>query len=144
MEYYEDLAVGDTTQCGEYDVTREEITTFAKQYDPQPIHTDPEASSLFDGLIASGWHTAAMTMRLLVDNYMADSRALGATGVDGLRWREPVEPGDVLTVDTEIVDTEVWDEDRGLVHVDIETTDESGQPVLTMTALVLWERRPDA
>lgn len=146
MEYFEELSIEQSDSFGTYEVTADEIVDFAEQYDPQPFHTDPEAAaaSMFGGLVASGWHTAAMTMRLLVDNYMTDSRALGATGVDELRWREPVEPGDVLTVDTEIVDTEVWDEDRGLVYVDIETTDESGQPVLTMTALVLWERRPDA
>ena len=144
MEYFEELSIGQSASFGRYEVTDDEIVEFASQYDPQPFHTDPEAAeaSMFGGLVASGWHTAAMTMRLLVDNYITGSRALGAAGVDELRWREPVEPGDVLSVETEIVETEVWDEERGLVHVDVETSDEDGQPVLTMTAQVLWERKP--
>jgi len=144
MDYYEDLEIGQSTSFGEYEVTAEEIVSFAQQYDPQPFHTDPEAAteSMFGGLVASGWHTAAMTMRLLVDNYINESRALGAAGVDDLRWREPVEPGDVLSVETEIVDKETWDERRGLVHVAITTLNDADQPVVTMTTLVLWERTP--
>jgi len=142
MDYFEDLEVGQSLSFGEYEVTDEEIVSFAQQYDPQPFHTDPEAAteSMFGGLVASGWHTAAMTMRLLVDNYISESRALGAAGVDELRWREPVAPGDVLSVETEIVDKDVWDEGRGLVHVAVTTLDDDDQAVLTMTALVLWER----
>jgi len=145
MDYFEDLTVGQSMAFGEYEVTSDEIISFATQYDPQPFHTDPEAAaaSMFGGLVASGWHTAAMTMRLLVDNYISDARALGAVGVDELRWRTPVEPGDVLSVETEIVDTEVWDERRGLVSVDVTTLDGDDQPVLTMTAQVLWERQPE-
>ncbi|QGA83178.1 MaoC family dehydratase [Halomicrobium sp. LC1Hm] len=143
MEYFEELTVGHTESFGRYEVTEDEIVSFAEQYDPQPFHTDADAAreSMFGGLVASGWHTAAMTMRLLVDEYIASSRALGAAGVDELRWRKPVEPGDVLTVETEIVETEPWDESRGLVHVAIETTNDEGAPVQTMTALVLWERK---
>jgi len=146
MNYFEDLEIGHSQSFGEYEVTADEIVSFAQQYDPQPFHTDPEAAedSMFGGLVASGWHTAAMTMRLLVDNYIDDSRALGAAGVDELRWRKPVRPGDVLSVETEIVDTEPWDEQRGLVSVAVTTADESGQTVLTMTSLVLWEREPTA
>lgn len=145
MEYFEELEIGQSRSFGAYEVTGEEIVTFAQQYDPQPSHTDRTAAeeSMFGGLVASGWHTAAMTMRLLVDNYIADSRAVGATGVDELRWREPVRPGDVLTVETEIVDREPWDDHRGLVHVAITTRNDADDPVLTMTGLVLWEREPD-
>lgn len=143
MAYFEDLETGESRSFGEYEVTREGIVSFAEQYDPQPFHTDDEAAeaSMFGGLVASGWHTAAVTMRMLVDGYISDSRALGAAGVDELRWREPVEPGDVLSVETEIVDTEAWDDERGLVRVAVTTTNERGRPVLTMTALVLWERQ---
>lgn len=142
MEYFKGLDVGQSQTFGEYEVSREEVVSFARQYDPQPFHTDPEAASesMFGGLVASGWHTAAMTMRLLVEHYLTDSRALGATGVDELRWREPVRPGDVLRVETEVVDKEPWDDHRGLVHVTIRTLNDDDQPVLTMTALVLWER----
>jgi acyl dehydratase len=140
MEYYEDLAVGDTTQCGEYDVTRDEIMTFATQYDPQPIHTDPEASSIFDGLIASGWHTAAMTMRLLVDYRLADAAVAGGLGVDSLRWPEPVRPGDTLSVRTEVVELEPHDDRHGRVGLDVTTTSQRGT-VLSMVAQILWKRR---
>lgn len=142
MDYFETLDIGQSDSFGEYEVIREDIVDFAQQYDPQSFHTDESvaAESMFGGLVASGWHTAAMTMRLLVDNYIADSRAQGATGVDELRWREPVRPGDVLSVETEIVDKEPWDDHRGLVHVDIVTANDADDPVLTMTALVLWER----
>ena len=143
MEYFEDLTVGTTEQFGDYAVTREELTTFAGQYDPQPIHTDPEAAadSMFGGLVASGWHTAAMTMRLLVDNQLGDSRALGALGVDSLRWPEPVRPGDRLSVRTEIRETEPIDDERGRVALAVTTTTDSGDTVLSMVGQVLWERR---
>jgi len=143
MEYFEELTVGDTDSFGDYAVTREEVTEFATQYDPQSIHTDPAAAaeSMFDGLIASGWHTAAMTMRLLVDHRLADSRALGALGVDSLRWPQPVRPGDSLSVRTEILETDPFDEDRGRVAFEVTTTTDSGDTVLSMVPLVLWERR---
>jgi len=143
MEYFDDLTIGDSDSFGEYEVTREEVTTFAEQYDPQPIHTDQEAAaaSMFGELVASGWHTAAMSMRLLVDGRLADSRALGALGVDSLRWPEPVRPGDTLSVRTEIRDKEVFDDDRGRVAVAVTTTSQRGDTVLSMVAQVLWERR---
>lgn len=141
--YFEDLTVGETDEAGSYEVTTEEIVEFADRYDPQAIHTDEAAASEspFGGLIASGWHTGAMTMRLLVDEFFADARALGAIGVDELRFPNPVRPGDELTVATEVVGTEEWDDDRGLVRVAVETTADGDRTVLTMVGLVLWERR---
>lgn len=143
MNYFEELTVGESDSVGAYEVTREEVTSFAEQYDPQAIHTDPEvaAASMFGGLVASGWHTAAMTMRLLVDGRLADSRALGALGVDSLRWPEPVRPGDTLSVRTEISETEVFDEERGRVAIAVTTTTQRGDTALTMVAQVLWERQ---
>ena len=143
MEYFEDLSIGDSDSFGEYEVTREELTSFAGQYDPQPMHTDPEAAaaSMFGELVASGWHTAAMTMRLLVDGRLADSRALGALGVDSLRWPEPVRPGDRLSVGTEIREKEPFDDERGRVAIEVTTTTQRGDTVLSMVAQVLWERR---
>ncbi|MFC7139443.1 MaoC family dehydratase [Halosimplex aquaticum] len=145
MQYFEDLSVGETADFGSYQVTDEEITTFAEQYDPQPFHTDPEAAAdtPFGGLVASGWHTAAMTMRLLVDNHLADGATRGALGVDDLRWRRPVRPGDELVVRTEIVEKEDWDDDSGLVSVAI-TTEADGEEALSMVGLVLYERREKA
>jgi len=143
MKYFEELTVGDGDSFGDYEVTREEVTEFAGQYDPQPIHTDPAAAaeSMFGELVASGWHTAAMTMRLLVDGRLADSRALGALGVDSLRWPEPVRPGDRLSVGTEIRGKEPFDDERGRVAIAVTTTNQRGETVLSMVAQVLWERR---
>jgi acyl dehydratase len=142
MEYFEDLRVGDTGEHGSYEVTAAEITEFAEQYDPQPFHTDPEAAadSPFGGLVASGWHTAAVTMRLLVDGHLSDGATRGALGVDELRWRRPVRPGDELTVRTEIVDRDGWDDESGVVSVRV-TTETDGEEVLSMVGLVLYERR---
>jgi acyl dehydratase len=140
--YFEDLSVGDTDAFGAYEVTAEEIIDFAEQYDPQQFHTDPDAAadSLFGGLVASGWHTAAMTMRELVDNVLADSAAKGAIGVDSLRWHRPVRPGDTLTVDTEITEKAPWDDDTGLVDVEV-TTHVGEDVVMTMVGKVLFARR---
>jgi acyl dehydratase len=143
MDYFEEIDVGDSDSFGEYDVRREEVTTFAGQYDPQPIHTDPDAAegSMFGGLVASGWHTAAMTMRLLVDHKLAGSGALGAVGVDSLRWPEPVRPGDTLSVRTEVLATEPFDAERGRVDIEVTTVNEHGEVVLSMVGKVLWRRK---
>ena len=145
MEYYEDLTVGQTAAFGTYEVTSDEIRAFARKYDPQPFHTDDAAAadSMFGGLVASGWHTASMTMRLLVDNYLTDSGALGALGVDNLRWPRPVEPGDELSVSTEIVGKDPFDDERGRVATEITTTADDGEVVLSMVAQVLWKRRAE-
>lgn len=145
MDYFEDLTVGETAEFGTYEVTADEMTSFAEQYDPQPFHTDPEAAAEtpFGGLVASGWHTASVTMRLLVDNHLSEGAARGALGVDDLRWRQPVRPGDELTVRTEIVDKEDWDDENGLVSVEI-TTEVDGEAVLSMVGLVLYECRDPA
>lgn len=143
MEYFEELTVGDTATFGAYEVGHEEITMFAGQYDPQPIHTDQDAAaeSMFGGLIASGWHTAAVTMRMLVDHWLASAGAMGALGVDSLRWPTPVRPGDTLSVRTEIVEKEPFDDDRGRVAAEVVTTNEADETVLSMVGQILWRRR---
>jgi acyl dehydratase len=142
MDYFEDLTIGESDSFGSYEVTADEITEFAERYDPQPFHTDPEAAAEtpFGGLVASGWHTAAMTMRLLVEGALSEMATRGAAGVDALRWREPVRPGQTLTVATEIEGKSDWDDETGLVDVGI-TTQADGTPALTMTGLVLVSRR---
>jgi acyl dehydratase len=142
-ESYEDVTVGETREFGSYEVTREEILSFAEQYDPQPFHVDEEAAreSMFGGLIASGWHTAAMTMRMLVDNYFAESAAMGSPGLEGLRWKQPVRPGDVLSVETTVTDKEPWDDDRGVVHAHTVTLTGEDDTVMTMDSMVLFPRR---
>ena len=142
-EYFEDLEVGDTREFGSYEATKEEILEFAEQYDPQPFHVDEEQAeqSMFGGLIASGWHTASMTMRMLVDNVMAESKATGAVGVDELRWRQPVRPGDTLTVETEVLAKEPdYMPGIGLVRSGT-TVYGDGTEVMSFVGLVLYEMR---
>ena len=141
--YFEDLTVGDTDEFGTYDVTEAEIREFAGQYDPQPFHTDPDAAAetIYGGLIASGWHTCAMTMRLLVDGHFDDSAAMGARGVEELRFPRPVRPGDSLSVRTEVVEKTVDSADRGTVRVRSETVTENDELVLSMTSEVMYARR---
>ncbi|ELZ99387.1 MaoC family dehydratase [Haloferax sulfurifontis] len=120
MQFFEDFAVGDTHEFGEYDVTLSEVLEFAERYDPQWFHTDPEraeAESMYGGVIASGWHTASMTMRLFVDGVLSDAASLGAKGVEELRWWKPVYPGDTLVVESEVLETTVETDDRGLVEI---------------------------
>lgn len=140
--YFEDISVGDVEEFGSYEVTEAEVREFAERYDPQTIHVDSEAAaaSMYGGLIASGWHTCSMTMRMLVDNHFADSAALGAKGVEELRWRRPVRPGDTLSVRTEVLSTEVESSERGVVRSRTETL--AGDEVaMTMVSEVMYARR---
>lgn len=140
---FEDVSVGDEFALeGRYEVTEEEILEFGRRWDPQPFHTDPEAAadSIFGGLVASGWHTCAMAMRLLADGFLAESGARGAVGVDDLRWYKPVRPGDVLRLSGETVDKEPWSDELGLVHSRVELLDGDDDRVMAYVGLVLWER----
>jgi len=142
--YFEDLAVGDEWTYGEYDVTEDELVDFAEQYDPQWFHTDREraaAESPYGGLIASGWHTAAMTMRLLVEGFLDDTATMGAKGVDELRWRKPVEPGDTLSIRIAVEDTTVDSDSRGTVRLRIDTTNAADELVCSMVGIVMVARR---
>src|SRR5206468_8786456 len=96
--YFEDYVAGAVFECGIIPVTQAEIIEFARRYDPQDMHIDPEAAARgrFGGLIASGWHTAAMMMRLVAENFLPKKASLGSPGIDELRWLRPVRPGDVL------------------------------------------------
>ena len=148
MIYFEDLEVGQQESFGTHEVTRAEIVDFAERYDPQPMHLDPEAAaeSMFGELVASGWHVAAVCMRLLVEGLLADSGAMGSPGVDALRWHEPVRPGDELTVETEILAKRPSESrpDRGLVRVDVGVRNGERTLVMSMEALVFWERRDES
>ena len=107
MLYYEDIEVGSKQAFGSYEVTLDEVRSFASAYDPQPFHLDEEAAAAthFGRISASGWHTCAMTMRMLVENMKLNAQAgLGSPGVDNLRWKHPVYPGDVLRVETEVLE----------------------------------------
>ena len=110
MQYFEDLVVGSVARFGAYAVTREEVTAFAEAYDPQPFHLSDEAAAetYFARLSASGWHTCAMTMRLIVENMKTNQQAgLGSPGIDALQWLTPVYPGDTLRCESEILEKRV-------------------------------------
>lgn len=110
LKYFEDLVVGTKASFGRYEVTREEVVEFASKYDPQPFHLSDEAAAqtYFGRLSASGWHTAAMAMRMAVENMKgAHITSLGSPGIDELRWLKPVYPGDVLRCETELLDKRV-------------------------------------
>jgi acyl dehydratase len=142
----EDFAVGQTFKSGAVTVDEERIRTFAEEFDPQPMHTDPSAArqSLFGGLAASGWHTAAITMRLLVTSEMRVRGGLIGVGVDDLRWPMPVRPGDTLRVESEVVEVRPSKSDptRGLVHFRVRTFNGEGQVVQQMIAKTIVPRRP--
>lgn len=107
LTYFEDLVIGSKASFGRYEVTRDEVLEFAAKYDPQPFHLSDEAAAKthFGRISASGWHTCAMTMRMLVDNLTERKQAgLGSPGQDELRWHRPVYPGDVLRIETELLE----------------------------------------
>ncbi|ELY49359.1 MaoC family dehydratase [Natronolimnohabitans innermongolicus] len=145
MQYYEDVEIGTTAEYGEYRITKSEIIEFAQQYDPQPFHLDEDAAaeSAFGELVASGWHTASVCMRLLVDGYVQDRASMGARGVDELRWKRPVKPGDTLSVRTEVLDKRVSESDprRGYVETRIEGVNQDGDVVISWIAHGMIERR---
>ena len=123
--YFEDLEAGDTYALeGRYEVDREEITAFAEQYDPQPFHLEEAAAadSVFGGLVASGWHTAAMCMRLVVDDFLDPETSVGASGVENLEWIEPVRPGDTLRVEVETLETRPSENRPEMGHVRMKLT----------------------
>lgn len=145
MRYYEDIEVGETQEFGEYHVTKEEIIEFAERYDPQPFHVDEDAAaeSAFGELVASGWHTASICMRMLVDGPIQDRASMGARGVDELRWKRPVKPGDTLSIRTEILDKRVSESDprRGYVDSRLEGITQNGDVVISWIGLGMIARR---
>jgi acyl dehydratase len=146
MIYFEDLVLGAETDFGTYDVTREEVLEFARKYDPQPFHLSDEeaAKTHFGRLAASGWHTGAMTMaviaRTVVDNQQA---GLGSPGIDKLRWKKPVYPGDTLHVRGRIVDKTPSRSrpEMGSFRTETTVTNQDGDVVMTFTSIVLIRRR---
>ena len=107
MQYFEDIEIGRKQAFGRYDVTRDEVLEFARKYDPQPFHLSDEAAAAthFGRISASGWHTSAMVMAMLVENLKANEQAgLGSPGLDELRWHKPVYPGDTLRCETEVIE----------------------------------------
>lgn len=141
---FEDFNAGDRFLSEPSSVTEEQIINFAREFDPQSFHLDPAVAerTMFKGLIASGWHTAAISMRLFVQTMNFAEGAIGL-GVDELRWPNPVRPGDVLRVETEIVDLRASRSkpDCGIVRIRNVTTNQRGEIVQTMFASALVPQR---
>ncbi|MBN8910867.1 MAG: MaoC family dehydratase [Rhizobiales bacterium] len=145
--YFEDLAVGRRVTTGSVAIDAEAIKAFAAQFDPQPFHLDEEQAkdSLFGGLVASGWHTAALTMRMLVTGGLPI--AGGVIGAGGeVQWPRPTCPGDTLTVVCEVIAAKPSSSrsDRGMVTIRSETLNQKGEVVQIMTARLVVPRRPSA
>jgi acyl dehydratase len=143
--YFEDYVPGAVYEYGYLSVTETEILEFARRFDPQPIHTDPEyaVSGPFGGLIASGWHTSSLMMRLFADHYLSRVASLASPGIDELRWPAPVRPGDQLRLRTTIVEARPSRSkpDRGLVRTRGELINSGDRVVLALTAMNLLGRR---
>lgn len=145
--HFEDYVAGAVCVYGQIPVTEAAIVEFAQRYDPQPIHADPEAAGRgpFGGLIASGWHTISLVMRLLVERYLSHVAAIVSPGIDELRWTLPVRPGDVLSVRVTVLEATASRSkpDRGLVRTLIEALNQRGEVVLSMKAMNLIKRREE-
>lgn len=143
--FLEDFAAGDTVSFGEKRVTAEEIIAFAREFDPQPFHLSAAAGEAtpYGGLIASGWHTAGMTMRMMVE-HIVSRHGLGSPGVDELRWLRPVRPGDVLTCRATVLEVRRSRSkpDRGVVRQKIETLNQDGEVVLSWVGNGMVRARP--
>ena len=149
MLYFEDIVPGAKSSFGRYEVTREEVVEFATKYDPQPFHLSDEAAAKthFGKLAASGWHTTAMMMRMLVDNMSAIQQAgLGSPGLDELRWLTPVYPCDILRVETEVLDKRPSRSraDMGSFRSKATIYNQDDIAVMTVISIGLIRRRPDA
>ncbi len=139
MMYFEDIETGSKQSFGRYEVTREEVIEFASKYDPQPFHLDDEAaaSTHFGRLSASGWHTCAMTMRMLVENMaQVEQAGLGSPGIDDLRWIRPVYPGDTLRVESEVISKRRSRSrpDMGLFKSKVQVFNQDDELVMEMTS----------
>jgi acyl dehydratase len=144
--YLDVLHVGDRFGSGTFEVTEQGIVEFAENFDPQPFHLDLDAAkrSVFRGLAASGWHTAAMSMKLFVTGDLHLAGGSIGLGVDGLEWPRPVRPGDTLRLETEIVEVRRSRSkpDRGIIRIRNVTTNQNGEVVQTFFASVLVRCRP--
>jgi acyl dehydratase len=139
--YFEDYLPGSIHEFGSISVEQDEVISFAQRFDPQDFHTDPEAAkqTIFGGLIASGWHTAGLMMRLYADHYLSKVASLSSPGVDELRWKLPVRPGDALSIRVTVTEARRSSSkpDRGIVRSLIEVLNQKQEVVMSMSALNL-------
>ncbi len=146
LRYFEDFAVGEVFELGSRSLTQEQIIAFARDYDPQPFHVDPEAAKTgpFGTLIASGWHTVGIFMSLLVNNLINDTISLGSPGIEGIEWRKPVKAGDRLTAQIRVYEATPSKSrrDRGILKTEGKLTNQNGEVVMTIRAVNFFGRRP--
>jgi acyl dehydratase len=144
--YFEDYPPGAVFTAGTIAVDAAEIIEFARRYDPQPMHTDPEAAARgqFGGLIASGWHTGAMMMRLFADNFLSPASSAASPGLDELRWLQPVRPGDVLSLRVTVLEARPSRSrpDQGVVRSLVEVVNQRGEVAMSLKPISLIRRRP--
>jgi acyl dehydratase len=143
--FWEDFALDERKSMGSVVVDRDEIIEFASRYDPQPFHVDEAAAkeSIYGGLIASGWHTCSMVMRLMVDSYLLESASLGSPGIENVKWLRPVRPGDTLTAyrTVEHMRASSTRPDRGIVKTFWEVENQKGELVMTMSGINFFLKR---
>jgi acyl dehydratase len=146
--YFEDYVPGAVFEFGSIRLDQDEIIEFARHFDPQSIHTDPIAAAQgpFAGLIASGWHTGGVIMRLFVDNYLSHVASMASPGLDELRWTRPVRPGDSLSIRVTVLEATPSRSkpDRGVVRSLVEALNQSGDVVMSFKAMNILQRRPGA
>jgi acyl dehydratase len=145
--YFEDFEPGRIIAVGRRTLGEEEIIAFARQFDPQPFHVDHDAAakSVFGGIIASGWHTCSIMMRMMVDGFLSQAASLGSPGVDEIRWIKPVRAGDTIAVTTTVLDARASSSkpDRGVVHTMWEAKNQHGETVATVKGMGMFMRRPE-
>jgi acyl dehydratase len=146
--YLDDFAVGQVFRSGRIRVEADRIRSFAAEFDPQPFHLDPEAAThtFFRGLVASGWHTAALTMRLLSDSELKPAGGIIGLGFEELRWPRPVRPGDELFLQTEVMEVRPSQSrpEQGLIKIRVTTLNQAGEAVLIQVGTLLVRRRASA
>ncbi len=145
--FFEDFNVGETVEIGRHAVTEAAILEFGRQYDPQPFHTDPEGAraSIYGGLIASGWQTCSIVMRVMCDAYLSEAASMGSPGMEEIRWLKPVRPGDVLVVMRTIEEARPTSKtDRGLVLSRWDVYNQRDEHVMMMRGYGLFGRKPAA
>ena len=145
MLYFEDFPEGEVKMIGTKVVDADEVIAFAREFDPQPMHTDPEAAkqSYFGGLIASGWHSCAMLMRIMCDGFLLDSSSMGSPGVDSVDWLHPVRPGDTLTVTRTTLSARASASrpEMGIVKTAYDIANQDGVRVMRMVGNGMFRRR---
>ena len=146
MRYWDDMKAGEVVELGSHTMGKERMLSFAREFDPQVFHTDEEAArhTTFGGLVASGWHTGSLSMRLFYDGLIHNVVSLGSPGFDELRWLKPVRPGDTLSARLTVLECVASRSkpDRGVIRALLETRNQDGDVVMSIKAVNLFGRRP--